>query len=418
MKTFVKSIGILVAVCACPVFAKPPEVIDKVVAVVNDAVITQSQIDARIETFKKSVPPGAALPSLAEMRKKVLEEEVNLSLELQIAKTANITVTEQQVTDIIADIAKRNNLSMAELKQKITEEGVAYDNYVQEIHNQLIVHRLQQQELVPLIQVTPQEVRDYIKNTPPKVIPASSYHVVDYVIAVPEAATGGDIAQAKKSAQNVVTFLKLGKTVNDDDTVKSMDFGWKKLEELPELLQPTVAKLTANDVSEPIQAPNGMHILKVVEIEGGKPKDVQETHLRKILLKEDALNDANHIKQRLVQIRARLAAGGDFAKIAKEISQDPESRIDGGDIGWLKPGTYDPEIEAGVHSLAAGDVSAPIKTAQGWMLMKVEGRRLIQDKQALREVEAREAIFERKLGEKMKNWIQQARSQAYIDIKG
>lgn len=400
------------------VYAAPaPQEIDKVVAVVNELVITQSQIDERLLDVKKMTPPDVRLPPDSELRKKILEDQIDLSLQLQVAKSAKIDVTDKQVEEAIANIAKTNQLTVAQLKEKLQEQGMSYDKYFKEIHDQYVIHKLQQQELVPMIQVTKQEVHDYlVKHPNPPQVMASRYHVMDYLISIPEQSPAAVVKQTEFFAQNVTSLLKGNKAIPSDMNVQVNDLGWRAPQELPLLFQPVVIKMNLNEVSSPVRADNGYHVLKLIEVEGAPAPVIQEVHLREILLKEDSLNDPTHIKQRFTQLRANLVSGGDFASIAKATSQDPQTSIDGGDMGWLRAGAYDPEVEAAVRVMKVGELSQPIKTSRGWVVVQLLGRRPVQDKQSLREVEARNAIFQKKFEEKLKVWMQQARSQAFIKI--
>ncbi|OGT24598.1 MAG: hypothetical protein A2W47_02965 [Gammaproteobacteria bacterium RIFCSPHIGHO2_12_38_15] len=412
MKLIVNFIFLFIFLSPCFAQSKP---VDGVVAIVNEDVITEGELRERIENIKKSLPPDAVLPPQAELREKVLNEQINAVLELQIAKKANIAVTDEQTENAIAMVAKNNNISAAELKQRIQETGIPYDQYFQEIHDQLVIHKLQEQELLPLIRISNQEIQDYLKHAPEKTKPAEDYHVIDYLISIPEVLTPEQETQFQMQANQISLLLKANKSIADISSVEKTDLGWRHLNELPTLFQPVILKMHLNQVSI-VRAPNGFHILQLVEWKGMPQKLMQEMHLKKIYLKEDALNDAQRIKNRLVQIRAQIASGGDFSVIASQISQDPESRIEGGDLGWLKPGSYEPDIEAAIRNLKPGEVSQPVKVQQGWVLVQVVGRRDLQNKQSIREAEAREAIFQRKITEKLQDWLKQARAQAYISI--
>ncbi len=391
------------------------EVIDRVVAVVNEEVITKSQLDERINTIKKTAPPGVTLPSEAVLRQKVLDEEINKTLQFQIAKKLNLKPSDEEVNAVIQEIAERNHLTVSQMKGKLAEEGMSYDHYVKEIHDELLLRKLQQQELVPLIQISPQEVHDYLQHPPPKVAQQGRYHLVDYFIELPEHPTAQQQQQAENLAQQAVEAARAGRSVSGQ--VKIIDLDWRKQAELPTLFQPVVTTLAVGEVALPLRAPNGLHIVKLVAVEAEKTPVIQETHVKKILLKEDALNDASHIKNRLLQIRSRIAAGGRFADFAKSISQDPQSSVEGGDLGWVRPGMMAPEVEAVLSNLHPGEMSQPIKTQQGWVIIYVEGRRPVQDKQALAEAFAREALFKRKIEEKLKEWLKKVRSESYIKVE-
>ncbi|MBI5447913.1 MAG: peptidylprolyl isomerase [Gammaproteobacteria bacterium] len=410
-------IGLMLVIVGFLSMVQAAEVVDQVVAVVNDNVITQSQLDERIQSIKKTMPPGANLPKADVLRKQVLEEEINRVLQLDMAKTLGIKVTDEQVATVVVDIAKRNGLTLVQMKEKLQEEGISYDRYMQEIHDQLLIHKLQQQTLVPIIQVSNQEVSDYLRHAPATPVKTNGrYHVLDYFIALPETPSATELEQARNLAAHIRANLSAYTVQTQDPAVQVIDLGWRKAEALPLLFQPVVEKMSLREVSSPIQAKNGLHIIKLVEVDEEAPGKKEELHLREIVLKEDPLNNSAQIRSRFLQLRARLAAGEDFASMARAVSQDPQSSVEGGDLGWLRAGMYDPDLEAATRTLQLGELSQPVKTQRGWVLVQVMGRRAIQDKQALREAEARDAVFRRKLDEKLQEWLKQARAQAYVKV--
>ncbi|MEO8401162.1 MAG: SurA N-terminal domain-containing protein [Gammaproteobacteria bacterium] len=258
--------------------------LDGIVATVNDIVIAQSEVDQASNAIKKQMMSANA-PSLAAnvLRKQVIEQLINRKLQLQIADQTGIHATDQQIDKAIATIASENNASVTELYQKIVEQGLSKTDYRKEIREELVLQQIQQQEVGSKVVMTPDDVKNFLRSkTWAKSVPViKEYQVTDILINLPESATPTDIANAQKHAQEVFQKLHNGTNYQDiaasDKALTQNDLGWRKLQEIPSAFAGRVAQMKKGEIANPIQTPNGLHILQLTSVRTAAPEknDIQ-----------------------------------------------------------------------------------------------------------------------------------------------
>lgn len=403
-----------------PAAAEKSVALDRVAVIVNSNVITENQINKQMLLLKQQLQQThETVPSDKEIREQVTNHLIDIELQRDLAKTLQIQITDDQLNEAINNIAKKNNVGLAELRAKVEQEGLNYDNYRQEIRDQMTFAELQRRQLGGSLAITDQEIQDYLAANPNVGKTNSSYHLEDWLISVPEDATSTQVDVAKLTADSFVAKLKKSEAVEDNPAVEHNDLGLRKLTELPEIFANPAQKMQVGEIIGPIRAGNGFHILKLVAIEGDNAKQtITQLHVRHILIKTNALTNDAQAKERIYDIQRKIAHGDDFAKIAEVYSQDLTSAVKGGDIGWVTPETLDPGFAAGMEQLKIGQISGPVKSQYGWHLIQVLGKKEIDNSKNYVKNQAKEIIFRRKVDEAVSSWLRQLRSQAYIKKPG
>ncbi len=252
--------------------------LDRIIAIVNDTVITQSELDHAITTVKNQFASNPnSLPSEDVLRKQVLDQLVTRKLQLQIAEQANVRASDEDVNKTIARIANQNNLSVTELYQQLAKQGVSKDDYHKELREELTMQKIQQQEVGSKITITPQEVDDFATSSAWKTANNKEYHLKDILIALPEAPTTQDIEQAKKRADSIMTKLHNGLSFNQiaiaesssNKALQGGDLGWRKLPEIPSAFASQLTNMKENGLIGPILTSNGYHIVLLAGIRTG-----------------------------------------------------------------------------------------------------------------------------------------------------
>jgi len=404
--------------------------LDNIVAVVNDNVITQSQLNEQTNLYREQLQfAHAPIPAPAALRKQALKHMIDTQLQLELAKKENITIDDTSVTKAITHIAQQNGLTLAQLQSKVVQQGMSYDKYRAEIKKQMTISELQQREVAPHVTVSDQEVTDFLQQNGKRLLAAQTasapaagpplYHAIDILIPLPDSPTPQQKADALQQAKAVLSKLRAGVSVN----VQSDDLGWRRLTDLPDVFVSVIKNMRPGTASEPILAANGYHILQLVSVRGGAAASAPvgmpaayATHARHILIKTNPLTPDSAVKARLEKIRDEILQGASFAQEAKDNSQDPGSASKGGDLGWVNPGMLDPTFEKVMNSLKPGEISQPFKTAFGWHIVQVLERKSLANNQELLRNQAKEILYQRKFGEALQNWLQQLRSQSYVKI--
>ncbi len=404
------------------------ETLDRIVAVVNNKVITQQQLAEQIELTRQQLQAeNKPITSEAYLREQVLNHMIDTELQRQLAASSGMKVDEAGLDKTIAGIAKRNGLTVEQLRSRLEQENIPYAKYRQQIREQLIIARLQQDEVGQKITVTPQEITDMLAHMPKSTAEKASYHVEDLLVSLPDNPSAQTIANAKQTALSVLQHAKSGSSFQqlveqskkDPLPLSGGDLGWRPLNELPDIFQSIVQTLKVGEIAGPIQAQNGFHLLRLIEVKGVNtlPRKVIATHARHILIKTSPLVNNKQAEQRLKEIRAEILRGGNFADLAKKYSQDPGSAFKGGDLGWTLPGVFDPTFEAQENKLALNQISLPFQTQFGWHILQVLGRtEKLQSTQSLSREQASQLVYQKKFQEALKTWLRQLRQQSYVKI--
>ena len=260
--------------------------------IVNREAITQSQLTREMEHAPQQLEHAhQPIPALSELRRQVLDNLINKNLQLQLCKANGLKMPDEEINNAIQNIAKSNKITVAQLKEAIGQTGLTFDEYKSEIHEQLLLQKLQQEQAVKNISFTPDDVKKYMRENKDKFNRYSTYHVIDIVLPSAEGTTASQIEQVKKQASNLATQLQTGKdldiAIKQYPAAEKNDLGWRGLADYPSLFQSKIAALKINNTSAPIQAPNGFHVLQLT---GAKGDSVQptETEIKNIVFQQKA----------------------------------------------------------------------------------------------------------------------------------
>lgn len=406
--------------------AQEKQLLDKVVAVVNNGVITASELNAQVALSKKQiVAQKMELPSDTVLRKQVLQHLIDVDLQLQIAKQSGITVDNTELNEAIEHIAASNNLNLTQLRDALTAEGMSWQEYRRNIRREMIISRLQQKAVGGDVSISNEQVEQYLKTDNHLDTAALTYHLQHIVIPLNDEPTPEEIKKAKNIASQLLVKIKKGEdfsrlaieSSSDEVALEGGDLGLRHLAELPELFAKEAVHMQVGQVAGPIRAGNGFQLIKLVALNGENQKHiVTQTHVRHILLKQDANMLPSEAQQKANNIYQQLIAGKDFSLMAKQYSLDAGSAVKGGDLGWVNSGELVPEFEKTMNELAINKISAPVKSQFGWHIIQVLERKEKDDSVVYKKQKIRQFLHQRKFAEAVQNWQQHMRSEAYINI--
>ena len=401
-----------------------PQLLDEVAAVVEDDVIMQSELDARIDMIEKQAQ-GKSLPPADVLRSQVLEQMITESIQLQMADRAGVRISDDQMTEALNRIAAQNKMSLDQFRQTMESEGVPFDQARSQIENEMRISRVQRYQVGERIQITDQDVDYFLASDLGKMASAAEFHLGHILISVPSDASASDLKKAKAKADELVKKLRNGADFRETAIAESAgqnalnggDLGWRKEAQLPGIFADAVPKLNAGQVADPIKSASGFHIVKVLEKRGGTTKLITQTKTRHILIQTNELRDQQDAKDLIASIYQRLQAGEDFAALAREYSDDPGSGASGGDLGWVNPGGMVPSFDATMQETAVGHISAPFESQFGWHILQVEDRRETDVGAENQRNQVRNMLYQRRFEEELPIWLRKIRSEAYVDIK-
>lgn len=418
-----KRIACLLLLVPAVALAQP---LDSVVAVVNDGVITSSELNAQVEILRQQITEKKMqVPSESALRKQVLQHLIDVDLELQLAKQHNLTIDDSELDEAISKIAVNNKLSLTELREAIVQQGLLWKTYRENIRKEILIGRLQQKAVGNDIKVTPQQVEDYLKTSVHQDKSQFTFHLQNIVIPLPEEPTSDQLKNARQKAGALLAKIKKGNDFNSIAIAESSgefaleggDLGERHLAELPEVFANEVIKMKAGQVVGPLRTGNGFQLIKLVSIGGDTGKhEVVKTRVRHILLKADASMTTAEASNQAKNLYQQLKSGKDFALMAKQYSLDASSAVKGGDLGWVNPGELVPEFEKAMDKLPLRLISKPVKSVYGWHLIEVLERKKVDDSASFQRQQVRMFLQQRKFTEAVQNWQQHLRTAAYIKI--
>ena len=402
---------------------KVDDPLDRIVAVVNDEVITALELDKEIVEIKKQMRQQQ-MPPEAVLRKQLLERMILRRIQLQMAKRGSIRVDDVTLNSTIEKIAAQNRLSLSQFRDALTREGLNYEDFRENMRDEITINRLQQQQVGNRIVITQQEIDTFISNQALRSGKDKEYHLGHILIAVPEAASAEQIAAARNKAEKIVAdlranadFYQTAASVSDgQQALEGGDLGWRRAEALPTLFADWVVKQQVNSISDALRSPSGFHIIKLLDERSNVQKHVvTQTHARHILIRSGELDDSELARDRLLKIRQRIVAGEDFAMLAKSQSEDPGSGAEGGDLGWVNPGDMVPAFEQAMDGLELNEISQPVRTQFGWHILQVLERRSHDNTKDVQRKNAQEVLRARKTDPAMQAWIRRLRDEAFVE---
>lgn len=399
------------------------KIIDTIVAVVDNDVITALDLKQRVNEIKLQIRnKGKPLPSENILRKQVLERMILNSIQLQLAKAQGIQIDDVRLNKILQSIAKSNNLTLDDMRRELENEGISFDRFREQTRQDIIIRQLQQRMVNDRIQVSDQEIDYFLKQQSGQ--NNDKYHLAHILIGTPEAASPADIRKALNKAENILLQLKDGasfrqmalKYSEGRQALNGGDLGWRKASELPDIFLQAVKNMKPGEVSAPLRSAGGFHIIKLID-KSSQKHIVQQTHARHILIKTDEITSDEEARKKLLDIKQRLDNGEDFAKLAAEFSADPGSKNNGGDLGWASQGNFVPRFEKVMNSLQPGEISEPFRSQFGWHILQVLERRKQDETDKIKRQKAREAITKRKAEEALQLWLRRIRDEVYVEYK-
>ena len=405
--------------------AQRAALVDRIVAVVNKEVITDSELAERVAFAERQLRrQNIALPERALLERQMLERLILDKAQVQLAADTGLRVDELQLDRAVQRIAESNKATLAEFRRRLEGDGVAFDKFRAEVRQQILLTRLREREVDDRVQVSDSEVDIYLEDNR-SATGAVEYNAAHVLVRIPEQATPERIEQARARAEKARAdalaggdFARLAASTSDAaDALQGGALGWRAPSRLPELFADALKTMQPGDVSGVLRSPAGFHLLKLLERRGaGLAAPVTQTRARHILVKTSEVVSEADALRRLAGLRERIAGGTDFAQLARLNSEDGTAAR-GGELGWVHPGDTVPEFERAMNALKPGELSEPVRTPFGFHLIEVLERRTADVSTERQRLQARLALRERKAEEAYQEWLRQLRDRTYVEMR-
>lgn len=418
---------LLLGVLLCSSLAQAEvQSLDRVVAIVDNDVIMQSQLDQRVAEVQKSiVKQGGNQPPINVLQQQVLERLILENIQLQIGDRAGVRITDEELNQALETIAQRNNMNLEQLQMALKNDGLSFSAAREQIRREMIISRVRQRRVADRIDVTNQEIKRFIASEHGQVQLSEEFRLANILLPLPEGSTAAVIEKAAVQAQQLYQQLQQGASFTDlavsrsasENALEGGEMGWRKTAQLPPPFDSLIPALAPGQVTQPVRTPGGFIIIKLLEKRGGNNQLRDEVHVRHILIKPSEIRTDAEAQKMAERLYGRLVAGENFSDLAKNFSEDPGSARNGGDLDWIDPSILVPEFQAAMKNTPSGSLSKPFKSGYGWHVLEVLGRRATDSSEELREQQAMNILRNRKYDEELQGWLLEIRGEAYVETK-
>ncbi len=400
--------------------------VDRILVIVNDGVITERELEARLEAITAQLEKqGTPLPPKDIFARQMLERLILEALQLQHAKEVGFKLDEKEIDFALQRIAKDNNLTVAALRDNLTKDGISFLKFRDEVKREMTVARVREAEVEGRVTVSESEVELEMAQQATRPQGEAEFLAAHILVRIPEGANVEELRTRQKRAEEALAALKKGAdfgqisaTYSDaQEALTGGSLGWRATAKLPTMFVEVLQSLSKGETSNVLKSGNGFHIVKLIDQRGqGVAQTVTQTHARHILIKVNDSQSEASAKNRIQQLKDRIDSGADFGEIAKAFSEDA-SAPKSGDLDWVYPGDTVPEFDRMMNSLQVKQISEPFLTNFGWHILQVLERREAEISTDRNRVAARLGLRQRKADEAYQQWLLQLRDTAYVEYR-
>nr|WP_205755247.1 peptidylprolyl isomerase [Azotobacter chroococcum] len=400
--------------------------LDRIVAIVDNDVIMQSQLEQRLREVEQTIAKrGAQLPPRDQLGAQVLERLILENIQLQLGARAGIRIGDEELAQAMATIAQRNGLSLEQFQAALARDGLSFDDAREQVRREMVISRVRQRVVADRIQISDHEVQNFLASELGKLQLSEEFRLANITIPLPDGASPEQIQAAEQQVLDIYRQLRSGTDFAQlaiarsagETALEGGEIGWRKAAQLPPPFDGLVSQLPVGGLTEPVRTPGGYIILKLLEKRGGSVQVRDEVHVRHILIKPSEIRSETEARRLIERIHERIRNGEDFAELAKSFSEDPGSALNGGDLNWIDPNILVPEFREMMANTPAGELSPPFKSPFGWHVLEVLGRRATDSSTQVREQQALNVLRNRRYDEELQSWLRQIRDEAYVESK-
>lgn len=402
-----------------------PLTADYIVAVVNQDLITHTDVDKRVQRVIETTPANVRLPARHELERQVLNALIDEKVQLSHARNLGLDVSDVEIDAAIENIASQNQMTMADLQERMQIDGLDFQRYRNSLREQILVQRIREREVSARIQISDDQVTSFMA-TDPAAQAESALNLAHILVKVPEQSSAQEKQRLHAKADEIqrkaaagLSFSQLVKQFSDDRSTHDSGgaFGLRETSALPDVFVKAVESIKVGEVAPLVRSPAGFHIIKLVERENAAQASYTQQRARHILLRTAPDQNTRELVARMQDIRRQIMGGqASFAQMARQHSEDG-SGAKGGELGWSSPGQFVPEFEKAVLALQPGQISEPVVSRFGVHLIQLIERREVQLTDAQRREAARNVLKERQFESAYEEWASELRASAYVEMR-
>lgn len=386
--------------------------VDRVLVIVNEDVITQSEFDYRIDTVLADIrESGKQAPP--DLKKQLLEGMVRDRLQVQEANRRGIRVSERELDEAIERFAAQQKVSVDALRAELVAAGQPFNLFEQTVRDSMVISRFSDFYARSRVVVPDYEIDGFIAANKLD-SDGSEYKVAHILLKNPEERAElaqqvrQEIADGLSFQQAVITYSEA------TDAQEGGLIGWRTAAQLPEVFVDAIKNMQVGQVSGVVTSPNGLHILKLLDLKGDRTEIIQNS-VRHILISAESDIAKSQAAKKLFNIRQRIVNGEDFSELARIFSDDSVSAANGGSLGWVSPGEMVQPFEEAFKQLPIGEISEPIQTRFGVHILRVEDRQKKNITDQLIRARADNVLRRQRADREFQQWVRELLEGAYVE---
>lgn len=393
-----------------------PKKIDGIVAIIDSKAILDSDISTRFQVIKERIPGGQMTPNI---RRQILNQMIDEALQANYARKIGMRPSSSEVDKAILGVAKNLNMDLQGLRQVLSQQGINYSRYRDQIEQEILINSIKKEIIKKRIEISEQEIDDYLSSATSITKEKDQVHLRHIIVRATDPVKAKlKIEQIASQIQTQEDFINQAVASSEGPfAIQGGDLGWRPLNQLPPLFVRALEQQPNSSMIGPLRSNAGFHLLWVMEKRSPNTTLQKQTKTRHILVRPNEIRSDAQTKALADKLYQELKQGADFASLAKEHSEDQGSTLQGGDLGWVTPGTMIPEFEDVMNNTAIGHISQPFKTQFGWHILEVDGRRDEDVSEQVKRANARQALIAQKRDIVLSNWLEELRADAFIDLK-
>ena len=398
------------------------EVLDQVVAIVDDDIILASELQERVMGVRSTMESrGVEVPSDDVLIRETLDRLILDSIQLQLASRYGVRIPDQQLDEAMTRLARQNGLTLEQFRIALEQSGQSYAAAREGLRDDLAIQRVQQGNVMRNINISEQEIDNFLTTEEGEAMTQPEYRVVQALLATSRGEEATDIAAKEAYVDEVLISIESGTPFEqavsgvEPYAFSGGDLGWRKLGDIPSMFADAVPTLAVGEVAK-VRSSSGFHLVYLADAVGGEQL-VRQTDVRHILIKPTEVLSEQAAEALVVELKERIEAGEAFGDLARQYSDDIGSAAEGGELGWTNPGQMVPEFEATMAGTPEGTVSEPFRSEFGWHILEVKGRRDKDFSSEMRRNQVAGYIREQKYQEELDAWLRKIREEAFVDIK-
>ena len=398
------------------------EMLDQVVAIVDDDIILASELQERVQGVRGAMESrGVEVPEEDILIRETLDRLILDSIQLQLAARYGVRIPDQQLDESMTRLAKQNGLTLDQFRVALEQSGQSYAAARENLRDDLSIQRVQQGNVMRNINITEQEIDNFLATEEGETLTQPEYRVVQALLSAGRNEDAVSLGAKERFVDGVLAAIQSGTpfeeavSVTQPYTFSGGDLGWRKLGDIPSMFADVVPSLSVGDVTK-VRSSSGFHLVYLADAVGGE-RLIRQTDVRHILIKPTEVLSEEAAEALAVELKTRVDNGEAFGDLARQYSDDIGSAAEGGELGWTNPGQMVPEFEAAMASATEGEVTDPFRSEFGWHILEVKGRRDKDFSSQVRRNQVAGFIREQKYQEELDAWLRKIREEAFVDIK-